>query len=113
MGGDIPVSFFDPRLGELRGVLRDGNWRQATSEDTEIELLEAALAPSGDVILRVRFVDGGNTDRLSGLCGTHEDADGRLALELRSSRFLVFTEAFQARVRDVVLSLANRPTPYF
>ncbi len=113
MVGDSPIAFFDPRLGELRGILRDGNWRDATSQDTEVELLEAELAPRGEVALRVRFVDSGNTDKLSGLCGTHEDADGRLALELRDCRFLVFTKAFQARVRDVVLSLANRPTPYF
>jgi len=113
VAGDVPISFFEPRLGELRGILRRGDWRRATAADKEIELLEAELPPSGDVALTVRLVSSGETSRLRGLLGTHEDADGRLALELRGGQYLVFTDEFQARVRDVVLSLANRLTPYF
>jgi hypothetical protein len=113
MTTDIPIAFFDPRLGELRGVLRGGAWQNASPADVEIELLEAELAPTGDVNLRVRFVTSDEIRRLRGLCATHEDSDGRLALELHGERFLVFDAPLQGRVRDVVLSLANRTTPYF
>ena len=105
--------FFDPRLGELRGVLRNGDWRRPAEEDRPIELLVATLPPGGDVALEVRFTASGKTEQIPGLMGTREDDDGRLALEMRGGRFLVFDSEFQARVRDVVLSLANRSTPYF
>ena len=101
-----PVRFFDPRLARLPGELTEAQVSRT------LDLAGATLTPAGAVRLELHPQAGGAPE-FQVLADTLETDDGGLLLSLVGGGQLRFTPALAAPVRDTILSLANRTTPYF
>ncbi len=103
------IEFFHPGLGSIRCILCS----RGSDAGQPMRLVGASLEAGGDVLLQVAPESGGAEPSLAPLTGVHEQPDGGLQLQLADGSTLSVPSAHAARARDVVLSLANRITPYF
>ncbi len=106
-----PIRMFDPRLGTLRGELADPS--AANGGVQTVELFHVDLQPDGQVMLHIRPADRPVAGEPLALDGVNELTDGGLELTMAGGRKLQFPQDHAAGVRDLILSLANRTTPYF
>lgn len=106
-----PIRMFDPRLGTLRGELTDASMPDGGAQS--VELFHVELQPDGQVVLHLRPADRPDTGEMFALDRVDELTDGGLELTLSDGCKLQFAPDHAAGVRDLILSLANRTTPYF
>jgi hypothetical protein len=108
MSREQPIEFFHPGLGSITCTLQPGTGLPPTDR----RLIGARLDPAGDVLLEISD-DGNGVGDCHCLVGVEERVDGTLVLQLAGAATLTVPANHAARARDVVLSLANRITPYF
>jgi hypothetical protein len=105
------IRIFDPRLGSLRGALIGAD--RESDSGVPVELFHVDLETNGQITLHLRSVGATGRGRRYALERVREHRDGALELTLSDGRRLRFPAEQSAGVRDLILSLANRTTPYF
>lgn len=104
-----PIYFYDPRPPV--GVICDPAAALAYPEPlpadaVQMELLDAELRATGQVVLQVCYQGADQTDNVV-MSDVREGVDGCLAMTLASGELLVFAPADRERVTATVLKLST------
>ncbi len=102
------IQFFDP--SPLVGVFQscsEGCSFPAGPPSEPVELVDATLEASGELVLRLRVGEYAEARPWRGLLGVVEGEDGSMGLRLTPERCLVFPAGERDRVTALFMRLAN------